>query len=482
MDEKDVILSRLMEQNAALQKQNVYLLELVDSQAEEIRRLTTRIGELEAEVARLKKNSSNSSKPPSSDIVKSRPKASRRKGKRKRGAQRGHRKHTRPAFPPEQVDEIVVHELPAEAVACRGLQPLEDWRVVQQVELVAKPFIVTEHRARRYRCLRTGKTITADLPPDVSCGGLVGPRLSALVAYQKAACHMSYSTIQTFLRDVLGVSISRGQLGKVVGKASEALRGPYEELLERLPNEPRLGVDETGHKDSGKKHWTWCFRAEKFALFKIDPSRGSQVLREVLGETFGGVLSSDYFSAYRKYMADAGATVQFCMAHLIREVRFLAEHSDKVLARWGKKLLGHLRRLFKTLHRGETMTDAAFARKMDEIRRAFLRQVKRPPSRSEARPLADRFKTHGDSYFTFLTHPGVEPTNNLTEQAIRHAVIDRHITQGTRGSRGQRWCERAWTALATCSMQGRSAFSFLFDSLTATWLSQPPPSLLPTKA
>ena len=66
--------------------------------------------------------------------------------------------------------------------------------------------------------------------------------------------------------------------------------------------------------------------AGKFTLFKIDPSRGSSVLREVLGETFGGVLGCDYFSAYRKYMADAGATVQFCMAHLIRDVRFLADH------------------------------------------------------------------------------------------------------------------------------------------------------------
>jgi hypothetical protein len=64
--------------------------------------------------------------------------------------------------------------------------------------------------------------------------------------------------------------------------------------------------------------------------------------------------------------------------------------------------------------------------------------------------LADRFKKHGDSYFTFLTTPGVEPTNNRTEQAIRHVVIDRRITQGTRGHRGQRWCERAWTTLATC--------------------------------
>ena len=125
------------------------------------------------------------------------------------------------------------------------------------------------------------------------------------------------------------------------------------------------------------------------------------------------------------------------------------------------------------------MTADGFARAMERIRREFLRQVRRPPDRNEAWTLADRFRKHGDSYFTFLTTPGVEPTNNLTEQAIRFVVIDRKITQGTRGDRGQRWCERIWTLLATCAQQGRSAFEFLVDSITAHWLDLPKPSLLP---
>jgi transposase len=459
MDEKDVIIAQLRELVEQLQR---------------------RIRELEDQIDRLTKNASNSSKPPSSDIVKPRPvKKPRRKAKRNRGGQHGHRKQVRPDLPSEQVDEILEYELTDPA----GLQPLDDWRVVQQIELVDKPFVVTEHRARRYRCPRTGRIVTAALPPEVTRGGLLGPRLSALVAYQKGACHMSYSTIRTFLRDVFGVAVSRGQLAKVVHKVSQALDGAYAQLRDQVPGQARVGVDETGHKDNGRGHWAWCFRGEDFTLFKIAPSRGSSVLREVLGETFGGVLGCDYFSAYRKYMADSGAVVQFCLAHLIREVRFLAEHSDTVLARWGAKLLVHLRKLFATLHRAERMTRAGFARAMTRIRQAFLRQVRRPPDRLAARPLAERFRTHGSSYFTFLTTPGVEPTNNLTEQAIRFVVIDRRITQGTRGRRGQRWCERIWTVLATCAMQGRSAFGFLLDSVAAAWSNQSTrPSLLPQKA
>ena len=461
MDEKDVIIAR----------QQV----LLEQQQMQIRQLTERIAKLEAENARLKKNSRNSSKPPSSDIVKAKPPKSRHKGKRKRGGQRGHRKHTRPTFRPDQVDEVIEYELEDTT----GLRPLKNWRVIQQIELVDRPFVVTEHRARRYRCRRTGKIITAPLPTDVVRAGLFGRRLSALVAYQKGACHMSYGTIQTFFRDVFGVSISTGQLAKVTQKASAALAGAYEQLACALPSEDRVGVDETGHKDNGKGHWTWCFRADEFTLYKIAASRGSDVLKQVLGETFGGVLGCDYFSAYRKYMADAGALVQFCLAHLIREVRFLAEHTDKVLARWGKKLLSHLQKLFHTLHRRAKLTVAGFARAMDGIRRDFLRQVGRPPSRNEARTLADRFRRHGASYFTFLTTPGVEPTNNLTERAIRFVVIDRKITQGTRGLAGQRWCERIWTLLATCAQQRWSAFAFLVESLTAHFHDQPPPLLLP---
>jgi len=429
---------------------------------------------LEAENAGLKKNSCNSSKPPSSDIVKPRPAKPGRKRRRKLGGQLGHPKHVRLAFPPEQIDQTIEYELHDTT----GLEPLDDWRAIQQIELLERPFVITEHRARRYRCKRTSKIITAALPEEVVQAGLLGPRLSALVAYHKGVCHMSYGTIQTFLGDVFGLLISTGQLAKVVQKASAAVAGAYEQLACALRSEDRVGVDETGHKDNGQGHWTWCFRADDFTVFKIDPSRGSGVLKEVLGETFGGVLGCDYFSAYRKYMADAGAMVQFCLAHLIREVRFLAEHTDKVLAHWGKKLLAQLRKLFQTLHRRWKLTAEGFSRAMDRIRREFLRLVRRPPDRNEARTLAERFRQHGGSYFTFLTVPGVKPTNNLTEQAIRFVVIDRRITQGTRGSAGQRWCERIWTILATCAQQGRSAFHFLVESTTADFRNQSQPSLL----
>ena len=122
------------------------------------------------------------------------------------------------------------------------------------------------------------------------------------------------------MRDVVGVTISRGQLSKLVQKAATALEQAYNELLEYLPYEATLNVDETGHKENGDRFWTWCFRADAYTLFKIADTRGSRVLIDVLGEDFAGVIGCDYFSAYRKYMKDCHVLVQFCIAHLIRDL------------------------------------------------------------------------------------------------------------------------------------------------------------------
>ena len=101
------------------------------------------------------------------------------------------------------------------------------------------------------------------------------------------------------------------------------------------------------------------------------------------------------------------------------------------------------------------------------------------PQTSEAQNLAKRFWQHGQSDIRFISRPGIEPTNNLAEQAIRFVVIDRHVTQGSRSEAGQRWLERIWTAIATCTQQGRSIFEFLYDSLLAHFNGYRPPTLAP---
>jgi transposase len=101
------------------------------------------------------------------------------------------------------------------------------------------------------------------------------------------------------------------------------------------------------------------------------------------------------------------------------------------------------------------------------------------PDTRAASKLARRFKKHARQYLRFTCVPDLEPTNNAAEQAIRHVVIDRHITQGTRSPRGRTWCERIWTTIATCRQHGRDLLSFLEQSFRALLTDTPPPALLP---
>jgi transposase len=440
---------------------------------------------LQAQLAAARKDSSNSSKPPSSDIVKPpKPPPPHGQDKRKIGGQPGHPKHERLLFPPEQLTEPVHHYLPEICPDCgQGLQPAGDEpRVVQQIEFPIVPLQITEHQSHPGWCPHCCKVHYAALPTVVERGGLAGPRLTTLIAYLKGACHASYATIRKFLRDVIHVTVSRGLLAKIINKVTTALDEPYQELLDALPLEKVLNVDETGHKQNGQAWWTWCFRASLFTLFKIDPQRNAEVLIEVLGKEFSGVLGCDYFSAYRRYLREFGVLVQFCLAHLIRDVKFLLTLPDRRDQAYGTRLREALRGLFAVIHQREALPAATFERQLKAARQVVLRAgTEDVPDTRHSQNLVKRFRKHGEAYFQFITTPGVAPTNNLAEQAIRFVVLDRIVTQGTRGEAGNRWCERIWTVIATCAQQGRSVFDYLYEAVKARFEETgPAPSLMPT--
>ena len=444
--------------------------------------LRQQIVELKTRLAKLEKNSSNSSKPPSSDFVKPAKAARKPKKKRKPGGQPGHPKHERTPFTPEQIDQRWDYYFDR-CPDCDGkLKLLEQpASTVQQVEIVTRPIHVSEHRSRACYCGKCRKTFVAPVSREVRKTGLVGPRLTALVGYLKGACHASFSTIRKFLRDVMGVTISRGQLRKVCAKVADSLQFSYEELLAALPKEGRLNVDETGHPENGRQLWTWCFRAPLYTLFKIDPTRKSDVLVETLGLEFNGVLGCDYFSAYRKYMRlNDNVLVQFCLAHLIRDVKFLVGHPNAKNLAYGQRLLDRLRSLFGTIHRREEYASTeTFERTLaQQAGKLWGEATTDVPDTREAQALALRFEKHGDQYLQFVTTPGIEPTNNLAEQAIRFVVIDRKITQGSRSEAGRRWLERIWTTMATCAQHDKSVLDFLDNTIRAYFQKTPLPSLL----
>jgi len=456
----------------------------------QVDRQQKRAEELERKVAQISKNSANSSKPPSSDITRPKPQQ-RQQGKRKIGAQPGHPRHERPAFPEADIQTFHDYRLDA-CPECgnTGVTFLDQPpRVLQQMEIEEVIVRKEEHRSYPVWCERCRQVHYHPFPEAAVREGLFKERLSALVTYMKAVDHASFSTIRKFVRDVLGENVSRGYLRKVVAKASAALDAPYGELIDRLPLEQALNVDETGHKENGGKFWTWVFRADLYVLFKIEKSRGSAVLIDLLGKEFNGVLGCDYFSAYHKYMKDFNITVQFCIAHLIRDIKFLTGLPDAETKAYGCKLLAAIKAMFKVIHNRENLAPDAFDQAMAQARETIMdAALNDVPSRldgngkelkREAFNMVKRFRENGKAYFEFITTPGIGPTNNLAEQAVRFVVIDRRITQGTRSLKGRETCERLWTVVGTCAMQGRSAFDFILTAVRAYFRGEPAPSLLP---
>lgn len=438
------------------------------------------IQELERKLAAATKNSTNSSKPPSSDIVKP-SKRKRPLRKSKRGGQNGHKRNLRQPLTADELDWLTQYSYEA-CPDCGG--PVEVDRqnpasTLQQIEVVAKPTEATEHQSLRCYCAACQKTHTCPIPPEVRKAGLCGPELMSIIGFLKGACHASFSTVRKYLRDVYDLRLSRGMLQKIINKVSDAIAPIYESLFGSLTAQRVLNIDETGHRDSGKRMWTWCFRANGFTVFHIDPRRSSGVLLDVLGEEFDGVIGCDYFSAYHKYRGLTDCAVQFCFAHLIRDLRFLKEHSTGRTQGWSGRLLDAIRDMFGVIHDREQLGERFEGELEDAAMTVLMRATHRVPDDPKAQNLAWRFEAHGADYLRFLTTPGLEPTNNIAERAIRYVVIDRRVTQGSKSERGQRWLERIWTLMATCEQQGLSLLECLRDAVRQYLSGEPPPSLLP---
>ena len=493
MANKDGIIEPLVKETESLRQENEQLRDIVET-------LNRKIDTLEEKLAAAKKDSCNSSKPPSSDIVKpKKPKANQNEGKREAGGQPGHPKHTRPLYAEDQINDFhhYVHPCCPDCGSQVELRLDLEPKRVQQLEIKTVPTFREEHRSYAVWCEECEKIHYRPFPESVVKAGFFQERITALVAYMKGVCHASFSTIRKFIRDVLGESVSRGFLRKVLVKVTASLDDPYEELLNRLPLETIVNADESGHKDWGvnpkdnrQKFWTWVFRAELYVLFKIDKTRSTQVLIDVLGESFNGALGCDYFSSYRSYMRRFDVTLQFCIAHLIRDVRFLTKLPGKETKAYGNRILNGIRELFRIIHTRDSYSKASFRVALEQVKQTIIHAATtNVPSlldkngkelKRHAKNMADRFRKHGEAYFTFITTPGMDPTNNIAEQAVRFIVIDRHVTQGTRGLAGRKTAERLWTVVGTCQLQGRSAFNFILEAVHAYFHGKPSPSLLPS--
>jgi transposase len=440
-----------------------------------IRLLLAKIAEIEA---RLNKTPRNSSLPPSTEHPHAKPAPQKEKSGKKSGGQPGHAKSERALIPVEQCTNVV----PLIPKACRrcgqrlaGSDPAPLRHQVWEIPEI-KP-LVTEYQRHRLTCPGCSTSTCGELPAGVP-ESQAGPRLVALTALLMGCFKQSKRRVALFLEQVLNQPCSVGWVVKLQNQATDALTAPYHELAAQLPTERVLGIDESPTKEARQKSWLWTFVAGSYTLFALRTTRAATVLRDLLTEEFQGVVNCDRAKMYWKI-----GRPQWCWAHLKRDFQALVDHPDHQVKRLGRDLMRPTRELFRhwARCRDGTITRAEMLRLMKPIRQEIdgllLRGVfsGNPKLAGMCRPLYD----HRDWLWTFLDIEGVEPTNNVSERALRPAVIWRKLSFGTQSAKGSRFVETILTVVETCRMQSRNSFDYLTHAIEAHFAGQPTPSLLP---
>jgi transposase len=398
---------------------------------------------------RLNQNSTNSSRPPSSDP----PHVKRRPPKpatgRKRGGQPGHARQQRPLVPPEQVKQTI----PVVPSACRKCgQALDgedpDPRRHQVAEIPPVEAEVTEYRLHRLTCIACGTRTCAPLPAGVPTGAF-GPRLQALLAVLAGGYRLGKRPIRQLAHDLFGLSISTGMVAKLERSTAQALQHPMAEL-EGYVRTQHTDVDETSWREAMHKAWLWVVVTPLVTVFHIAATRCGKVAGQLLGSAYRHVVTSDRWKAYNGFRRR-----QFCWSHLRRDFQAMIDRQNSG-AGIGKQLLGLSDRMFAWWHRVRdgTLSRSSFQVYISGLRAEVRKALNQgagcgcPKTAATCRDLL----AHEPKLWAFVWHEGVEPTNNAAERALRHAVLWR---KGSGGTDSQRVTVHGSRVTSVQSGQGR---------------------------
>ncbi len=444
---------------------------------ERVARQDERIGQLER---RLNRSSRNSSAPPSSDASGGAPKRGKDPSGRKQGAQDGHEGHGRELLPASAVDQVLDHWpercgcghvfVPGELVAAG--EP----RRHQVEELPVISTRVVEHRAQRVCCPGCGRRTRGELPLEV-VGSSFGPRLQAAVGVLCTRNRVSRRDAAELCEELFGARICPGTVDRILTRAADALESPYEELLSCVRASDALNMDETGWRLKGAQRALWGMFTARHAVLHVAPARHEDHAKMLL-DGHEGIVTSDRWWAYSHLPLERR---QICWSHLRRD---FTAHSEGLAAEkeFGDAGLALCERVFWAW---EVFQNTSERRELERTIRRLQREYK-PIIRSFAtkrarnrhcRGMARNLLKAWPALWSFAKHPGVQPTNNHAERALRSAVIYRKLSLGSQSEDGERRTARLFSTHTTCRLQGRSLFAYLAAALDAHARGDPVPLL-----
>lgn len=367
----------------------------------------------------------------------------------KRGAPEGHDGATRPNPEPTMRMEHVLQK----CTHCLGLLGKPDYCERRLEEEIPKPqpIEVTEHLVWHYTCPRCGKHNSA----EGSTLGRFGPRTCAHVALLKFDDRLPHVKVVQALSRQFGLTMTPPTVLRITQRVADATRVSYEALLKALLQQPYIHIDETPLRVSGRTFWVWIFCTPQMTLYVIRPSRGRNVVQDILHD-YKGIIVTDGYKVYE----GIGGAQQRCWAHLLREAEFLASKHESA-----KPVLEQLRQLYRDARAlAKRRIDRASVHDALVLRMQQL--IDLCGAYKELRKFATTLKNGIHSWFIAILHKGVPLTNNLAERQLREIVVQRKIFGTLRTETGCTTLETIMSMLMTWRQNARNALQELTQLLS----------------
>ena len=431
---------------------------------------------------RIEKDSTNSSKPPSSDSLAAKIERYRENHNnyvptgKKQGAQTGHKGYGRDLV--SDVTKVITCPVPDGCGHCGGLFVGHEISRRKQVSyLKDKQLTVTEFQVMKARCQACRRICRGELPPGTPKGAF-GSCILSIITMLTGRYRLSKHQVKACLHDLFGLKVSVGTISNIEKEVSESLSDVTQEVHAALKSRNLIHVDETSHYHKHRLHWLWVLADKNLAYICLYRYRNGEMARCLLGEIGGQNWVTDRYSAYSFLPKKQH---QYCWSHLKRDIKSIIDHPEAAHASLGNRLEVIRSAVFKDYrHWQESPFGSLLSRKMKGHLREFhnvLReglQLEGKKTASFCRNLTKNWR----KMWNFLLNPLIPPTNNHAERMIRHNVLWRKLSLGTQSNRGDRYVERMSTVQLSCRLQRRDLQSFLESALDHFWSGQDPPSLL----
>jgi transposase len=390
-----------------------------------------------------------------------------RKRRKRPGRKNGHKGACRSR--PEQVDHFKDHTLEC----CPDCQtPVEEpisqyKRYTEDIPPIEKSQ-TTEHSVHGYWCPKCKKIVFAPVT-DALPRATIGLRLVVFTAWLHYLVGISVNNIVKILSVFCKFKISAGGLTQAWRNLAVVLEPVYTGIGQRISKSAILCADETGWRLNGVTHWLWCFATKELSYYLITKSRGSPVIKEVLGAVFRGILICDFWGAYNRISALAK---QRCFYHLFTELGKVDKtNSSPQWKSFRKKLLRILRDAIRLSERKSHLDKEHYERLKRKLYNRLDQFLKNDHKEKDSKRLTKRLRRHRHELFTFLEYPNVSPYNNHAEQQMRKPVLTRKVSQQNRSEQGAQTHAVLMSLFRSAELHGEDPIENLF-TLAQTIISK----------